>query len=367
MPIPESFYVDVNINYQQPTTLTGNIPMSVLISETATSTKTYNSLQQVASDYTLGTEPEYLAAQMYFNNGGTQLLIFQQGSGVSDTAVIEALLTAYENFVWVTFTADKTLIELQTISQALSASTQQLPKYLAQTSKLDVSTTSSLVTAGCTNIALLYSTENTVTPYSAIVIPAYFSSINVGVQNSIRSMIFTQVSGITVADVEASTLTNLYAANWNVVVNLGNKYTILDGGKMVDGQPIHSAWGFALFQQDCENVVSDLLLTKLPYTDSSNTVIENALSQVCNYYVTAGLIGTNKTYNQPTQTTTYNGTTYTLINQGSILNLGYLIYSIPVSNASASDISLGRIPPIYIYAVINDVVRLVTINGEVSK
>lgn len=365
--IPESFYVDVNINYQQSTQLTGRVPISVLISSTATTTKLYDNLQQVASDYTLGTEPEYLAAQIYFNNGGSQLLIFQQGSGVSDTAAIESLLTSYSNFIWVTFAQDKTEEELQTISEALSASTQQLPKFLAQTSKLTTDTTTNLVQAGCTNVALLYSTETSVTPYSAIVIPAYFSSINLNIANSVKSIVHTQINGVQTADITTTTLTTLYNQNWNIPINLGDRYTILDGGKMVDGEPIHSAWGFAILKQDCENVVTDILLTKIPYADSSSVVIENALSRICDYYVTAGLISTNKTYRQPTQNVQYNGETYTLIEQGTVLNLGYAIYSIPISNASASDIDLGRIPPIYIFALVGDVVRMVIINGEVSK
>lgn len=369
MPIPESYYVNVDINYNSVQALTGSVPMSVLISQSATSTKVYQNLQQVASDYTLGTEPEYLAAQIYFNNGGNTLLIFQQGSGVSDTAAIEALLTSYSNFIWVTFVEAKTESELETISQALSASTQQLTKYLAQTiaSTAGVDTTSNLVSAGCTNIALLYSTESSVTPYSAIFIPAYFSRININQANSIKSITFTQITGVSPADITPTTLDSLYSGNWNVVVNLANRYTILDGGKMVDGQPIHSAWGFAIFNKDCQDTVTDLLVDKLSYQDSSNVVIENALAQVCNYYVTSGLIGTNKTYNQETQTVVYNGINYELITQGSVLNLGYLIYSIPISSASAADIAANRIPPIYIYAVVNDVIRTVIIYGEVSK
>lgn len=55
--IPESFYVDVNINYQQADTVTGSVPMSALVSATATETKTYSSLTAVQSDYTTATAP----------------------------------------------------------------------------------------------------------------------------------------------------------------------------------------------------------------------------------------------------------------------------------------------------------------------
>lgn len=364
--IPESFYVDVNINYQQSTQLTGRVPISVLISSTATTTKLYDNLQQVASDYTLGTEPEYLAAQIYFNNGGSQLLIFQQGSGVSDTAAIESLLTSYSDFIWVTFAQDKEQSDLEDISEALSAGTQRLPKFLAQTAATTIDT-AALIQGGYTNMALLYDTGSSITPYSALIIPAYFSQINLDIADSLQSIVFNQVVGVSAANVTTSTLETIYSQNWNVVVNLGNRYTILDGGKMLSGEPIHSAWAFCLLKKDCEDVVIDLLVNKLPYANSSNVVIENALSQVCNRYVINGLIGTNKTYNQSTQIVEYNGATYTLITQGTVLNLGYAIYSIPISRASQSDIDVGRIPPIYIYAIIDDVIRLVVINGEVSK
>lgn len=367
--IPQSFYVDVNINYEQTTQLVGNVTMSVLISQTATKTQIYTSLSQVASDYTLGTEPEYLAAQMYFNNGGQSLLIYQQQTSTSDEDTITALLNSYSDFIWVTFVENKTVEQMQTISTALLSSTQGLPKFLAQTTNIANAPTQ-LNAQGITNVALLYSSQSqsqNVIPYSAIIIPAYFSSINLSSPNSLNSIVFTQVNGVSPEDISTTELESLYEGNWNVVVNLGNRYVILDGGKMVNGEPIHSAWGFAIFKQDCENVVTDLIVNKLPYVNSSNSIIENALSGVCNKFVTNGLIGIEKIYNQPTQTVTYNGINYETITQGTVLPEGYTIYSIPISNASSDDISKGRIPPVYVYAVINDIIRLVEITGEVTK
>ena len=116
--IQESYYVPINFNYNKGTTLNGTVPMSVLVSSTATSTKIYSSLQQVQSDYASPSAAELLAAQTYFGNGGKELLIFQQGSGVSDTDVISALLTAYSNFIWVTFAQEKTAEEIQTIASS---------------------------------------------------------------------------------------------------------------------------------------------------------------------------------------------------------------------------------------------------------
>lgn len=367
--INESFYVDVDINYQKQTVLTGSVPMSVLISSSATSTKEYTSLQQVQSDYTSSSAPELLAATMYFNNGGTDLLIYRQTAGTSDTETISALLSAYNNFIWVSFVAEKTDSEIQAIANALKAANQSLPKYLAITTNIENEPTT-LNAANISNVALLYTEQNEqLIPYSAIVIPAYFSGLNLTRADELKSIVFTRVSGVSASEVSELDLTNLVSTNWNVVVNLANRYTILDGGKMVDGQPIHSAWGFAVFKRDCENVITDLLVNKLPYQNSSNVVIENAISKICSNYVTNGLIGTGQTYNLDTQYATYgdNGRQYTLIEKGQALPNGYYIYSIPISNATANDKSAGKIPPVYVFAVIDNVIRLVQIYGEVSE
>lgn len=364
--IPQSYYTDVNINYKKSTPLIGSVPMSVLISKSAASTKEYTSLQQVQSDYLSSTAPELVAATLYFNNGGTDLLIYQQDSDDTDDVAINKLLDTYSNFVWITFIEEKNASELQLIANTLALSTQPLPKYLAQTTNIENATTT-LSAQGIGNVALLYSNDLELVPYSAIVIPAYFSGINLNEVDSVKSLIFTKVNGVAVSDVNTTQLTSLVNANWNIVVNLGGRYTILDGGKMVDGQPIHSAWGFALFKQNCENVVVDLLVNKLPYQNSSNVVIENALSGVCNQFVTNGLIGTDRTYNQETQSVNYNGFEYVTIRNGQVLASGYYIYSVPIGNATSADKEIGKIPPIYIYAIINDVIRQVIIIGEVTK
>lgn len=363
--INESYYVPVNINYKKGTTLTGSVELSVLISETASETKEYSSLQQVQSDYLDGTA-ELEAATIYFNNGGKQLLIFKKDDQETDAETIAALGQDYTDFIWVSFAENKTLAEIKTIATSLKALNQQLPKFLAITTKIDDVPTE-LAAEGISNVAVMYSTESTVKPYGAIVIPAYFSGINLNQANSLKSIVHTVVTGVKDAEITGSQLTELVEGNWNVVVDVADRFDIIDGGKMCDGQPIHSAFGFALFKKDCENTVMDLLVQKLPYENSSNAVIENALTQICNHYVENGLIGVQRIYNQPTQTVTYNGVQYTTIENGQVLTNGYYIYSIPISVATTSDSNVGRIPPIYIYAVINDVIRIVTITGEVSK
>lgn len=365
--IPESYYVNVNINYKQPTSILATVPMSVLVSATATATKEYTTLQQVQSDYSEDTAPELIAATMYFGNGGTKLLVFKQEEGATIEATLTSLLSTYSDFIWVTFAQeDLTLDDLETIAKTLASSTQGLAKFLAQTTNL-VNATTTLANDGYNNVALVYSDEETVTPYSAIVIPAYFSNIDLTYTDALKSMVHTIVNAVPVSQVTSQELDTLYADNWNVIVNLGNRYNTFDGGKMVDGQPIHSAWGFAIFKENCEDVITDLLVEKLPYANSSNAVIENVLNQICNTFVNNGLIGTEKEYTQPTQTTQYNGVTYTLIREGQVLSNGYTIYSIPIANAELADRQAGKIPPIYIYAIIDDVIRQVKIIGEVSK
>lgn len=369
--IPESYYVNVNVAYKQGITLASSVPLSVLVSKTATSTKKYASLQQVESDYTLGTEPELKAAQLYFNNGGKELLIYQQDNAVSDANTISALLSAvqegtYNDFIWLTFVEAKTVEEIGTILSTLKGATTKLPKFLAQTTGT-AGATSDLLADGHTNAALLYSTEGTVTPYSAIVIPAYFSGVNLQESNSLKSIVHSVLTGATAASITTTELTTLYEANWNVIVNLGNRYTILDGGKMINGEPIHSAWGFAVFKSDCEDAITDLLIRKLPYNNNSNAIIENALSSICSSYARNGLISSSAVYNQDTVIVNYNSVNYTVIESGQALNSGYYIYSIPIGNAMESDKVISKTPPIYIYAIINDVIRMVEINGEVSK
>lgn len=368
--IQESYYVPISINYKKGTTLSGSVPMSVLVSNTATSTKIYSTLQQVQSDYQSPSAPELLAATTYFANGGTELLIFQQGSDVSDTDALNSLLSSYSNFIWVTFAQEKTIEQIQTISEVLSSTEQQYDKFLALTTNIENAPTT-LNDAGISNVALLYQDTtalgSTLTPYSAIVISAYFSGINLDQPNSLKSIVHTKLSSISASDVNSTQLTNLVSGNWNVIVDLAGRFTTFDGGKMVNGQPIHSAWGFNIFKKNCEDTIIELLLGKLTYENSSNAVIENAIGRVCNYFVNNGLIGTQRIYNQDTQVESYNGVQYTTIEKGQTLVNGYYIYSIPVSVATPQDIESGTIPPIYIYAVINDVIRIVTINGEVSK
>lgn len=366
--IPESFYVNVDIDYKQKTSLLGSVPMSVLCSNTASETKVYDSLLKVKNDYSDETSIEYKASKIYFENGGKQLLIFKEAS--DDTTTISNLLSAYTDFIWITFAEAKTVDEIKLIANELKESTQSLPKFLAQS--IDTANApTTLVDEGIDNVALLYN-KTTVVPYSAIVIPAYFSGINLNFADTLKSIVHTKINKLTgvleAQDITTTELTNLYNGNWNVVINLANKYTTLDGGKMVDGQPIHSAWGFAIFKKNCEDAILELLVeNKLAYNNSSNAIIRNYLSDICNTFVSNGLIGTDKVYDNESQYHNYNGVEYETIRKGEVLNSGYHIFSIPIGMATTSDKNIGKIPPVYIYAIINDTIRLVTIIGEVTK
>lgn len=372
MSISQSNYVNVSFSYQATSSVTGSIPMTIMFGDSASLTegeKTYNSLTELETDYA-NTTPVYKAGALYFNNGGQQLVLYPLTSSTPSDTVNTALLK-YPNVICVCM-LDTTNITIEEMATLLSTNASQYAysKLLIVATDGSTDTTTPADVASFNNTVLLKVPTADYTPACAISIAGVLSTYDTTSANSLLSLQFEQLVGMDSyvdGTLTASAINQLVSDNYSVMVNVADRVTFLDGARLTNGEPIHSAWGFAVLENNLTTAVFNALLTKLPYSTPSEAVLQNVVNQICNNFVTNGLITTNGIYRGATQSVSYNGQNYTLISENTVLPNGYLVYEIPIANASASDVQNNKIPPIYVFVVINDAIRMVEIIGEVRK
>lgn len=370
--IPQSNYVNINFTYSATSSIVGSVPNTILFGDdtSITAETTYTSLADVLTDYE-NTTDVYKASALYFNNGGKSLILVPLGSS-SASADALAALQKYPEVVCVSM-LNTTNIDISEMAELLYSNEENFAykKILIVASGSGVTdpvTPTELSTYG--NTVLMNVPTSAYKTYAPIGIAGVLSGYDATKVNSIMPLQFQQLSGMDSFITDATTgsaVNALVTAGWCVMVNVANKYVFLDGAQLVNGEPIHSAWGFSVLKNNLENAVFNALLEKLPYATSSETTLQNVINGICNQFITNGLISTNSVYTGATQSVSYNGTSYTLITQNVTLTNGYLVYEIPIENASDTDKSAGKIPPIYVFVVINDAIRMVEITGEVRK
>ena len=151
--------------------------------------------------------------------------------------------------------------------------------------------------------------------------------------------------------------------NMNVDMELANAIRNL-GGNLTNGNDLVNQYMLIVLHQ----TITDRLLTLLTQKIKGNAGVSSIYTTIAgelNRYVTNGYLSTDKVWTDTTKTLNYNGVNYTLIKQGTPLNLGYQIVVLPLNSLADADKALRKCPPIYIFLADSYGIRNITINGEV--
>lgn len=365
--IPESNYVKVSFAYKQGANIIGTLPKTVLFFQGTTGTTSYvlNSMKDFPSALQT-TSNAYKGAELYFANGGQTLILYKYTSD-SETTAIASCLETYPDVVCYTF-AEAVDNKLSSILGALDADTNLYRGFLLYASNTAKATLMSNI-GDHTNIGLLWLPSGTSTDYgtySALALAGKLSTFDATIANGITDLQFLRVSGLdAIAYDNATPIDTKIADGYNVIANIGGRATVLDGAKMIDGEPIHAKWGTCLLETLIRQNLMDALINGLPYSAQSDGAISNIITNLLNQFVTNGLISAGAVYHGETSYISYNGRSYKAINANEVLENGYKVAQISIGEASTTDATARRTPPINIYCLIAGRIRVITVQGEV--
>lgn len=204
-----------------------------------------------------------------------------------------------------------------------------------------------------------------------ILISKYLNNIDFYGQNVVNDYCYTkETSYFTSTEAENllkedSDFENCKASNYNFDMFLADDIVNI-GGDTKTGLDIVNEFSVIVLQQLLTIRLVDLLKQKIKGVIGISSIYSVMASEL-NKFVTNGYLDTTKVYNKPTLTTEKNGITYTLIEEGTPLPLGYYISILPLISLTEEQKTNRSTPDIYIVLSESKGIRTIKIDGEVLE
>lgn len=359
-------FVDIDIQYHITNTVSSIRDTVVLMTTEgeAGNNKIFDSLSALNADSTYNQYTKAIQyADIFFRNGGIKLDI--RCGITTNEQIVEEISKLPTTEIIVAYTGEFT--ELQEAAETLTAKEGTVGNISA------IYGINQKILIGRVEEASDYSTINNFAVKvskiegAEMTIAAYLSKIQIYGTNTIQDYAFTienftteQQSSIVNDD---TLLGQVLDNNLNVDMELANAIRNL-GGNLTNGLDLTNQYVLIVLQQ----TVTDRLLSLLTQKIKGNSGLSSIYTTIAGElgrYVTNGYLTTDKVWTDSTKTINYNNRTYTLIEQGTPLTLGYQIVVLPLNSLTDEDKTARKCPPIYIFLADSYGIRNITINGEV--
>lgn len=199
-------------------------------------------------------------------------------------------------------------------------------------------------------------------------IAAYLSQIDVYGIDTVKDYMFTAettAANDSLTDTEYNTI---ISNNMNVDITLANAVRNCGGNLLTNESNqtydiVNTFVKIVCHQTLTERLVA-LLATKLKNSDGI-AKIYSTLSNELENYVRCGYLTTDKTWTDPTYSVTVGKTSYTIIQQGTMLMQGYKIVVLPMSSLTETQKAKHQAPQIYVILATAYGIRMIDIKGEI--
>lgn len=315
----------------------------------------YEDSDSMLDDGFISTDPEYIAAQIYFSQSPAPDKLW---IGRQDLVAVESCLDA--------LTACRTKSPEWYIAVCLGgvyADHIECAQYIESCTPASIYgfTTSD---AGCISSiassppdifsylkALSYSrtigqyatTQSAVYPdniYAICAIIGYACGQNSGLANSAFTLKFKKEVGISVEPLTATEIVALEGKYGNAYLYYANYYTIFEQGKMADGTFFDEKINLDMFVNNLQLTLMDLLYQnpKIPQTDAGVTQLIHACNEACDEAVRIGFIAPG----------TWTGVNVLNLSTDDPLPKGYLVQAEALSTQAQADREARKSVPLYI-------------------
>lgn len=361
-------FVDIDIQYHVPSSSSSIRDTAVLMTSegTAEQSKVFNSLATLIADETYGKLTETVKyATVFFNNGGIKLDIH---CGIKDaTGIVDEIKKLPNSEIVVAYTGSfDTLKEAATTMTSKEGTTGSIDAVYGINQKIILARAASTEVADCSGINN-FAVKVSEIEGAEMTIAAYLTKVSIYGNDSIHDYAFTvesfteeQLTSIVNDD---ELLGKVLDNNMNVDMELAGAIRNL-GGNLTNGNDLVNQYVLIVLHQTVTDRLLNLLTQKLK-GNTGVSAIYTTIAGELSKYVTNGYLTTDKVWTDDTKTIDYNNRTYTLIEKGTPLILGYRITVLPFSSLTDEDKAKRKCPPIYIFLADSYGIRSITVNGEV--
>ena len=331
------------------------IGTSTIISTTER-TRLYTSASAMLTDGFLVTDPEYIAASIYFSQipTPTKLWIGRKDSGSpSETWLAAVTACRAANFDWYIVvclgaaTSDHKLIaayiESAKPSSIYGFTTQDVDVLTGLTTPPNIFTYLKALNYKRT-FGQYATTQSALYPnniYAICGIIGYACGQNSGLINSAFTLKFKEEIGIATEPLTSTLVTAIEGQNGNLYLSYGNFYSVFEQGVMcAPNWFFDQVMNIDMLVNNIQLSIMDLLASnpKIPQTDAGVATLIHAVNQAADTAVTVGFLGPG----------VWSGPTILNLSSGDVLPNGYLTQAQTLASQSTADRAARKAPSIYL-------------------
>lgn len=331
----------------------------------------YTSLAGMTADGFSVSNPEYVAAELYFGQTPTPTVLWvgRLDATVPETPLqaITACRLANPNW-WAGMVTSAVTADHEAIAAYMQAATPA-GMYFYTTGDAAVlantggNVAATLQTASYSRAFGIYSTtQSGAAPnnaYAAAAAMGVCMGLNTGLANSNFTMKFKTLVGVTPEPLTASQIATVEGLNINTYVNTANVYNWLEQGVLPNGQYLDEVLGLDMLASDIQYSVANGLIAapSIPHTNAGETILIGLVNGAVQRSVTRGFIAPG----------VWNGQTILNLTPGTSLPKGFLTQADTFANQSASDRQARKAMPIYVAFVEAGAMHSLTVGVYVQR
>lgn len=365
--------VDVSVSVSNPTTIQSSFnlgciigPSSALASTRAKVYRASNFETQMVTDGFQTTDPEYIAASLYFSQSepSSQLVVgYHNAAGDSETpaAALAAVQAVNSNFWAFCFVEDLDDTKIQAVAAAVEASTQKM-LFIYQTDDSNCLVDSqtnilkTLMDASYQRSVGFYATD---TYQTSAALVGLISGFNTMEDNSAYDIAYKTLVGITPVNITDSQLASLQSYNGNAYMQFGTQYSFVYTGISANGYHVDEVYlidvaSYLIQQRTVAGLTS---LRKVPQTEDGLATVVSFVSDACNQLSGIGLIASG----------IWNGSTVKNLNTGDAISDGFYVEADSIASQSAEDRQERVSPPIYVCLLSSGALEHIVIRVYVNR
>lgn len=362
--LPLSDIVNVSINVGPVSSVRTSFNVGLIIGTSAiisseTRVKTYSKTGDMSEEGWLGTEPEYLAAQIYFSQtprpssvviGRWDPTVYE--GETPETAVQAVTACRQANSEWYAcLLCNAVKADIIAVAAYIdSASPISTHFYTTKDPDILLGTVGNVM-----DILKKSSTHRTIGQYSTstysnsieasstdsiAAIMGYAMGANTQTAGSAYTLAYKPEVGITPEQLTEGQATIIKNLNGNIYVNRGTVYNIFEDGKTADGTYFDEVLNLDILANNIQAAVMNCFidLPKVPQTDAGMATLLNAITASLEEARTTGFIAAGVWDSAPILT----------MNTGDVLPRGYAILAGTIASQTQADRDNRVSPPIYI-------------------
>ena len=318
--------------------------------------RVYESVAELAADGFVATDPEHIAATLYFSQSPEprKLWVGRQDTASSpEESFLEAITDCRDKedswYVGICLGSDK---EDHIAIAAWAEATTPSTIYAFTTWDADVITSSPSpvgifeylkVLDYSRTIGQYATTQSDVYPnniYAMVGVMGYVCGQNSGLANSSFTLKFKEETGIATEPLTSTQRGYIENQNGNIFLSYGNYYDWFEQGVMADGTFFDEKISLDMLVNDMQLAISDLLNStpKIPQTDGGVGQMVHAINQTCENSVRLGFLAPG----------TWTGVDLLNLKTGDTLPNGYLVQAEALADQSTADRQLRKSVPLYV-------------------